>query len=146
MAHKIKNLEESDWEKYLDFCGKFVAERQPFFKINEVGTPDKEKSFDGLKHRFIVLIDDEVVGFFFYWKYSKVGASIGYGLLGETQGQGIGTAMYEHIVMHAKENGIIELRAYLAVANWRSIVLLCKRGFKVFRETEGHIMVRKRLI
>lgn len=67
-------------------------------------------------------------------------AEVAFAVADQHQGRGIGTALFEHLVVIARQNGISEFEADVLGENNQMLEVFARSGFRVRRSVEGGIV------
>lgn len=129
---KIRPLNADRWKEFRKYAEQQLKESSSFrpylFKENAEFNPSENE------FHYLVLDGDTVYGYFFI-EVNGGTADIGYGVLDCYKGSGWGTRMVEYLLERARSMRVQMIEATADVDNYRSILLLYKFGFRVYKET-----------
>lgn len=137
MPYRLRNITEADRTAVVDIFNYFVEHTFAAYPETRVGYEIFDR-FLALARRFLAVTvineRDAVVGFAILHPFHPADsfrrtAEIGYFILPEHTGQGLGTRILDHFIHEAKSIGVEILLASISSLNDRSIRFHLKHGF-----------------
>jgi len=132
----IRKLNKTDTEKFYEFFTALSERTKYFFHPHPFDRETAEKlcnERDKNIVRFVVIIDEKIVGYGFLWDLDKDFPSLGICIRDGFQGKGIGKGLMEYLINFAKKKDKKGLVLTVYEDNEHALCLYKKYGFEIER-------------
>ncbi len=96
-----------------------------------------ERSSQEIDRAYVVLGEEEVIGYFFLWNTKEPTAVLGIGITDAYQDQSLGTQMMEILIEDAKAIGLEGIELTTVLDNERAFGLYRKMGFRYLYDVDN---------
>lgn len=139
---QVRLAEPRDYQRILDILNIAIRQRRVTALLTPVTMASRQDWFkehnDGIHPIYVAEVNHEIAGWMAVTAYRsgregfKYACEVSYYLAPEYQGQGIGSALMDHVIKASRARGIKHLMAVIFANNIPSQRLAKKFGFKVW--------------